>query len=530
MKKRALQLTALLLSLCLLLAGCAYPADFLQRLNGYGLTVPFDKMAYTRPDMDALEKAKAHCLQVAETADSADVVMEAVYEFYDLYDSFYTNSTLAAIHYSTDLSNAFWQNEREFCTSQEPAVEAEVEELFCALADTPLRQELEQDDFFGIGFFDDYDTDPVMDQTLVNLLEQEAQLEGRYYDLSDLYAEKDYQLDDVLFREMAECFLDLVKVRQKMASHLGYADYPSLAYDMYYYRDYTPAQAADYAQRIGQLLYAPYVRLQDSEIWEQIDTYCSEEETYRYLKQATTAMGGTLREAFRHMDTYDLYNIWYSQNKLGASTEYYIWNYYAPYILMNPNLNQDDKLSFAHEFGHYAADYACDGTFCGIDIAEVHSQALEHLTLCYGKDTELLTQYKLADDLSVYVEQSAYALFEHRVYQLDPHNLSVQTVLDLYAQTGKEFGFDKADWDPREFVTVLHFYTDPLYTISYVLSNDLAMQFYQRERETSGAGLALYEQMLSSQETYILTFAETYGLENPFSDARLQKVSAQFQP
>ena len=68
-----------------------------------------------------------------------------------------------------------------------------------------------------------------------------------------------------------------------------------------------------------------------------------------------------------------------------------------------------------------------------------------------------------------------------------------------------------------------------MYTVSYVLSNDLAMQIYQLELEDPGAGLSLYENILPSQDTYILTFAETHNLESPFSQERLQSVAAFFQ-
>ena len=528
MSKGILRFSALMLALCILLTGCSSPIEFLQLVPGYSNTIPYEDMEYTRPDVDALEASVDRCIELSRTTDSVDTLMDAIYDFYDAYDAFSTNASLACVRRDSDLSDAFWQREYEFCTSREPTVDAALEKLFCALADSPLRKELEQDSFFGEGFFDDYESDPVIDQTLVKLLEQEAELEGQYSDLSNRYAQNDYTLDDALYTQMAELFIELVKVRQAMAEYLGYPDYPTLAYDMYYYRDYTPEQAAAYARKISELLYEPYVQ-QDSDVREAVYAYCSERETFRSCKQAAYRMGGTIRSAFIHMDTFGLYDIWHSENKLDSSYETYIWNYYAPFVFMNPYLDQTDQLSLAHEFGHYTADFTCDGTFCGIDVAEFHSTGMEHLFLCYGKNTELLTRYKLLDDLCVYMEQSAYALFEHQVYALTPQELTVPNVLSIFEATGKQFGFDRKNWDPREYVTVLHFFTDPLYTISYVVSNDLAMQVYQMEQAKPGTGLALYEQTLTSQDTYILTFAETWGLQSPFSDSRLQEVAKLFQ-
>ena len=65
-------------------------------------------------------------------------------------------------------------------------------------------------------------------------------------------------------------------------------------------------------------------------------------------------------------------------------------------------------------------------------------------------------------------------------------------------------------------VTVPHFYSNPLYIISYVVSNDAALQIYQQELETPGAGLATYQQSLATEQEYFLAFLEEAGLESPF--------------
>ena len=103
--------------------------------------------------------------------------------------------------------------------------------------------------------------------------------------------------------------------------------------------------------------------------------------------------------------------------------------------------------------------------------------------------------------------------------------LTVENVTALFESVGNQFGFDAISWEPREFATVMHFFTDPMYIISYVVSNDLALQIYQMEREDSGSGLKLYAEILPSQDTYLLDFAQTYGLQSPFSPSRLQEVA-----
>ena len=51
-------------------------------------------------------------------------------------------------------------------------------------------------------------------------------------------------------------------------------------------------------------------------------------------------------------------------------------------------------------------------------------------------------------------------------------------------------------------------------------------QIYQMEKESRGAGLEVYEACLESQDSYLLWFAENYGLESPFAPGRLEQVRA----
>ena len=141
----------------------------------------------------------------------------------------------------------------------------------------------------------------------------------------------------------------------------------------------------------------------------------------------------------------------------------------------------------------------------------------------------MLTKLKMVDSLYTYVECGAYTLFEHKLYRLTGSDLTVENIWNLYQQIGLQFGFDSRQWDPREFITIPHFYTDPLYNISYVVSNDLALQFYQLEQAESGTGLQLFEECVTDESSYLLDFAERYDLKNPFADGRLEEIADMFR-
>ena len=185
MIKKHLRILALVMALCLLLTGCA-PLSLLQDFASYysATSTSFRDMEYVHPDTEKLESTLKTCLQLSQTSQDVDELVESIYDFYAEYDLFYTSYALADIHYNCDITDEYWKSEYIFCTEVEPTAESMLEQLYCALADSHLRSELETDDLFGAGFFADYEEDPVMDKPLIKLMEQEASLENRYYDIA----------------------------------------------------------------------------------------------------------------------------------------------------------------------------------------------------------------------------------------------------------------------------------------------------------------------------------------------------------
>ena len=517
---------SLLMAVALLLGGCFFPGSSF----GSESVVPYSEMQYTRPDLEAIENKLTEVCTFADTCADASALMNAIYGFYDVYDSYLTDWYLADLHYSADLSDSYWEEEYTFCTENAHQLDAALEQLYMTLAHCPLRETLEAE-YFGEGYFDTYEGEALLDETYLAFLEEEARLENEYYALSDEAAALGLGSDayyDGCTEPMAQLLAELVSVRQEMAAYLGYDSYADFAYYGSYYRSYTPEDALSYLISLRDALLETYVRLEDSELWEYAGTYSDSQETFSYLKEAATGMGGTVKYAFDMLEAAQLYDIGYGENKYDSSFALYLWRYEEPFIFMNPWLDQTDKLTLAHEFGHFASDYVCYGSYAGTDVAEVHSQAMEYLSLCYTQNTESLARYKLADSLCTFLECGAYALFEHRLYELSPEALTAENIMALYETTCADFGFESWDWDSRDFISVVHFFTEPMYMISYLVSNDLAIQFYQMEQTSPGTGLALYEQILQSEDSDIIVFAEAYGLESPFAENRPEALAGTF--
>lgn len=523
---RLIRLTALFLVLVFLLTGCFYSRIFDMLA---GSSVSFDDMVYTRPDVEAVRAAADAVLQSVAENDSLAFLTTKILEFEDLNSDYVTNYHLSNIHYSRDLTDAYWEEEYNFCLENVAKLEQIQEEVYRALARCPHREDLETDTLYGEDFFDSYDGDLLWDDYFVTLSEQEAQLESRYYALceeADPYADDYY---DTYAMEMAQVYVEMVALRQEIAEYAGYPSYAHYTYDTRYGRDYTPDEAQVYLEAMGEALLPVYEDLFLVPDWGYSWEACNETMAFRYVREAAQAMGGTVSDAFAHLNRYSLYDISYSENKYNASFEVFLPSYMQPFIFMNPSGSMGDKLTLAHEFGHFANDYACSGSYAGIDVAEVHSQGFEYLSLCYISDTEELTNYKMVDSLFSLMQCSAHALFELQVYQLTGEDLTVENILKIQEDVGTRFGFDTLDWVSLDFVGITHFYTSPMYMVSYVVSNDLALQIYQLELETPSEGLALYNRCLESNESRIVGFAQTYGLLMPFAQRRPGELAQFFR-
>ena len=523
---RLIRILALFLVLTFLLTGCFYSQIF--EMIATTSSTAYGEMNYTRPDVEAIRISADAVIQSAEGEDSLEILTDKILEFENLNSDYITNYHLSNIRYSGDLTDTYWEGEYNFCLENAAKLEQIQEQVYRALARCPYRDDLESDTLYGEDFFLDYDGDLLWDDYFVSLSEQEASLESRYYDLCEVADPGKADYYDTYAIEMAQIFVEMVALRQEMAEYAGYPSFAHYTYDTYYGRDYTPEEAEVYLEAMGEALLPVYSTMFLASDWGYSWEVCNDTIAYRYVREAAQAMGGTVSEAFSHLDRYGLYDIQYSENKYNASFEVFLPSYMQPFIFMNPSGDMSDKLTLAHEFGHFANDYACGGSYAGIDVAEVHSQGFEYLSLCYSKNAEELANYKMVDSLFSFMQCSAHALFELRVYQLTGDDLTVENILQIQDEVSAMFGCDWLDWESLDFVGITHFYTSPMYMVSYVVSNDLAMQIYQLELEEPGKGLALYNRCLESNESRIVGFAQTYGLLMPFAQRRPRELAMFF--
>ena len=135
----------------------------------------------------------------------------------------------------------------------------------------------------------------------------------------------------------------------------------------------------------------------------------------------------------------------------------------------------------------------------------------------------------MQDSLMTFLSQACYYDFECRVFALDETELTREKVNALYYECNSAYGMTTPGfetYDSQGWIDIQHFFIAPYYMISYCLSNDLALQIYQLEQETTGAGLKKYCDMLyTSAGSTLLAFAEANELRSPFDEGRVAELA-----
>ena len=520
--------------------------------------VPFSQMEYVRPDVEALYGDFDALAERAKDSDDAETLLQSYYDLYTRYVSFYSMDALANIKYSQNTTESYYKDEYDFCENETPTVEEKLEALMKAFAASPARDALEEA-YFGAGFFEKYDDYEVYtNPEYLRLSQEEAALLTEYRDLTaellvtfngetktlDEWLETDdyYEYIGVLQAyyeqynpSVGEVFVKLVKVRQQLAAVLGYDSYAEYSYEMTYHRDYTPADGDVFLNGIREHL-APLMEdvYSDYTLSSLSAGTSTEQGVMDMVQSAAKNIGGAVWDAFRFMRAYELCDIAKSAVKIEASFQTYLYDWEAPFVLVNAQGSGDDYTTFAHEFGHFTDSYRNYGADEDLETAETFSQAMEFLALKYTdtlKDQQKtrLLKYKLVDLLQTFVYQGAYAEFEARVYALDPEELTVKKVNQLFLDSCADFEIAEPGFDfyySQCWIDVIHFFEVPYYIISYCVSAETALQVYELEEAQEGEGVAAYFRLLDREYgAGVQQVMEDAGLDNPFRDEVLRETA-----
>jgi oligoendopeptidase F len=554
---RRVRLLALLLAAVLLLSGCSFlTAD----RDAYVSMVPFDEMRYVRPDLDAALAEADDLIASLERGMKLRRATDALDQLFTEYYHMRTMEALSTIRSDSDVTDPFYSAEYAFCSDAVIAFRGKMEEVFAACAASDLKDGL--DDYFGEGFLDDYGEDYVYPERLYELQRQENDLVTQYY--SALVAQrltiqgKEYTLDDLLLADrdgtlpdvtieqavdqyydqanaaLGSIFVELVKVRHALAAEAGYDRFLDMAYDQND-RDFTPDAAARFTEAVQREIVPLYREakargLEDEAFYGTPET--DTRDSLMTVMDIASSMGGDVGDTADFILEYDLVNAEVSDKKVSDSYEIYISDYESPYILASTIGYAEDILTIAHELGHAVDDFVHYEAADSTDVSETLSQGMEYLTLFYLQEDDVydsLLAYKLMDVLRLYAEQGSYNAFEERVYALDEADLTLENINAIALDCARSFGLE-SEWgdgyDSRSWVEITHFFQQPLYIVSYIASDSLAIQFYQQELAEEGQGLKLYEKAMDlAGDTEFMDLAKELGLRDPLSEEQVKATA-----
>jgi len=553
MKKKKLSALIALILCCALLTACTY----FENIKNY---VPhFADIVYSRPDLETLRGLSAELKEALSNGERIGKIMAILDECYEEYDDYDTMYTVAEIRSYADLTDEYYAGEYAWCDENYYIVQQLFDEIYFACGASELADELEER-YFWEGFAEEYSegSESFYSDESVALMQRESELlsesralltaptvkingvEVDYYSyLNESESDDEYYGAQKLYYEkynplLAEVYIELVRVRNELASVLGFESYEQFQY-AYNEREYEPAAAHAYIADIKEHIVPLYTEAVLNGAWSEL-RYDALDETALHdtVFGVAKAMGGAIYEAFSFMTEHGMYDARLDANKASLSFQSYLRRYDAPFLFIDPYGDTTDILTFSHEFGHYADAYINYNAYETVDVSECFSQAMEYLVLCYSgevlseEERENLVRMKMLDTLDMYVQQASFAEFERIVYAAGADALSAEYLNELSLELAEEYGYCEAGFEyyyAMSWIDVTHFFEVPFYVITYPVSNDIAMQIYELELAESGKGLEKFLEMLPRTSGYLFETIDSAGLESPFEPGRIQKVA-----
>jgi len=555
MKKRLTAILAMLFAL-LFLCGSALPNGWFRE-DGTDEILRFDDMPYERPDASAFRAQAERVMQALQNGGGYRRVLAMLDELFALYFSADTMSAIADIQSCRDVTDAYWAGEYAACLSALTEIGDVLEDVYLACASSPYKDRLERE-YFGPDFTAEYgeDAEEKMSEGYVRLLEQENELLVEYRDilsqptvmvngnevpvsdiLYDVWGNRDYNnLLNAYYKKynpiLGDVFIRLMQVRKAQARELGYDSYAEMMYDIGFDRDYSVEEGQAFIESVKSRLLPVYrQRMNQDRYADLMEGIILEEQLYGTLEIVADSLGGEVQKAYEFMRRNELSDLSMSDVKANMSYTTYLSDYEAPFLFVNPYGDRTDIITVTHEFGHYAEEYISNCAYRSMDVSEVFSQAMQFLSLrpmtamLGGEGGSTLRLLNLYDILDTFLWETLYAEFELRAYQME--NPSVEALNDLMWTLYKEYGLDGI-YDREsviDWVDITHLFEQPFYVISYPVSACCALEIYERDMQTGGAGLESYLRLAETEEIGIVAATAAAGLQNPVTDERVQAVA-----
>lgn len=539
----------------------------------------FSEYTYQRPDLDNVKAQFTALLTELEQANTFEGQSQAIEKIAHLRSEFESMQTICSIRHSVDTRNAFYKEENNFFDTHYPELNEYTNNYYRLLLRSPFRQQLEEQ--FGkriftiaelsLKTFEPHILEDVVQEnhlaTEYEELKAQAIIDynGKTYNLSTIipllmHKDRKVRLDAVYKKweyfaknsqQIERIYHDLVQVRHKMATKLGYKNYIELGYARMQRSDYNADMIAQFRKQILE-----HIVPQATKLFERqrkrlgIESLQFHDEGYQFPSGNPTPKGGVEWQAKQARQMYaelsketDEFFTFMSERELmdleakdGKETGGYcafISTQQSPFIFSNFNGTSGDVEVLTHEAGHAFQCYATSRNtsiyeylWPTFEACEIHSMSMEFFTwpwmqLFFGEEVEKFKFSHLAGAVRFLPYGAAVDEFQHEVYANPDMTPSERNTLwrsiERKYQPHREYGdieyLEKGGcWQQQT-----HIFTSPFYYIDYVLAQMCSFQFWRRSREDRESAWNDYVRLCKAGGTRsFLELVKLANLQSPF--------------
>lgn len=547
----------------------------------------FSEMPYVRADIPAIIAEGKNLIEKAAHAQSGEEQFDTHQAFYKLMDHLHTLCTIACIRRDGDVTDKFYEAEKEYYNQKMPEVDALVNEYQKILFKTPYRNYMEEK--IGPVAFKSMELSmKAFDEKLIPLLQEENALSTRYSKLlasakiewngeelnlsllqkylrdKDRSVRKDAWAKWAAFfeenqKELDEIYDLMVKNRTKQAQMLGFDNYVEMGYCRMNRNSYTREDIEKFRSQIKNV-FVPFAvkvhenrrkRLGVDELYYYDESVFypqgdpapmgTPEEILAGGQKMYSEMSEETKEFFNMMRENELFDVFGRKNKAGGGYMNEIPDYGVPFIYANFNGTSGDVDVITHECGH-AFQYFVSGKdpitdhnrYLTMETAEIHSMSMEFfaepwMDLFFGERGDDYRRMHLEDAVAFIPYGTMVDEFQHIVYE-NPEMTPVER-RHVWARLEKEY----RPYRKLEGCRFLeeggfwqkqgHIYEMPFYYIDYVLAQMCALQFKNKMDENHEAAWESYMELcrLSASDFYP-NMLKKAGLTVPFEDGCILSI------
>ncbi|RBP07043.1 M3 family oligoendopeptidase [Rossellomorea aquimaris] len=546
----------------------------------------FEQFTYERPNLEEVKPVFQQLLGKFKSASNVQEQVDVMKELNDIRLNIDTMQNICYIRHSIDTNDEFYKKEQDYIDEMMPEVHGMVTEYYQELVNSPYRKELEEK--WGKQLFALAESEmKTFSPDIVTLLQKENKLSSQYTKLMasakipfegeertlaqmgpftqsvNRDTRREAAQATVAFfeenqEELDRLFDELVKLRHKIATTLGYKNFVELGYYRMTRTDYTPDMVKVFRDQVKKHIVPLATELKERQGKRiGIESMKFYDEGFKFTsgnavpkgspqwiidngKKMYEELSQETKEFFDFMIEHDLMDLEAKKGKAGGGYCTYIANHESPYIFSNFNGTSGDIDVLTHEAGHAFQVYSSRGfeipeyIWPTYEACEIHSMSMEFFTwpwmnYFFEEDTDKYQFSHLSEALEFLPYGVAVDEFQHFVYENPEASPSERN--SAWRKIEKEY-LPHKDYDHISYLEnggfwqrQSHIYNSPFYYIDYTLAQICAFQFWKKMNLNREEAWGDYVALCKLGGSFSFTgLVEAAKLDSPFQEGTVEKV------